>query len=178
MELLGQERRTRGRVQRNWFELMNGYLQWKVVPPDYNNPFKSPVAENVLRELVHKPAALKRVCKLKCVCDGYEMMSFDNLEDPAVITEHPCISAMGPLAVIDYVSRSEVRAEIEEQLEKIEIGMRELLEQRRESFGERDVVWGEEITIKEFRSRRERAKISVATAAGGYVVRYQNARAS
>lgn len=165
-------------MQRNWFELMSGYLQWKVVPPDYNNPFKTPVAENVLRELVHKRNALKRVCKLKCVCDGYEMMSFDNLEDPAVCTEHPCISAMGSSAVIDYVSRSEVNAQIQEQLERIEQAMRELLEQRRENFSGQDVEWDEQVTIKEFRRRREGGKIRVSTAAGGYVVRYENARHS
>lgn len=172
----GHALHSRGRVQRNWFELMSGYLHWKVVPPDYNNPFKTPVADKVLRELTHKRAALMRVCKLKCVCDGYEMMSFDNLEDPNIFTEHPCISAMGTSAVLDYVSRSEVHDDIQQQLDRIETAMREFLHERYEANSQREIDWDEDVTIKEFRRRRAGKKIRVASAAGGYVVRYESSR--
>ena len=103
------------------------------------------------------------------------MMIFDNLEDPAIFTEHPCISAMGTHAVLDYVSQSDVAIEIQEQLDAIERHMRELLEEREQTFNPQTVQWGENITIAEFRRRRERGKQTYATAAGGYSVRYMSA---
>ncbi|MBN8550072.1 MAG: hypothetical protein J0M12_12210 [Deltaproteobacteria bacterium] len=159
---------------RNWFQLMDGYLIWKVVPPDYNNPFKPPVSEQVLHELVSRRSALRRVCKLKCLCEGFEMMTFDNLDDPGFFTDHPCISAMGTHGVLTYVFGSEVNVEIEEQLDKIEREMRELLAFREQNLSARVVGWGDQITIAEYRKRREQSKRLLATASGDYVVRYEH----
>jgi hypothetical protein len=153
---------------------MQGYLQWKVVPPDYNNPFKPPVSEDVLVELVRRRNSLKRVCKLKCLCEGFELMTFDNLENPSMFTEHPCITAMGMNAVMNYMSQSDVESLIEDQLERIEQDIRGLLDERTRNFDPQAISWDDTMTIKEIRRRRERGMKQVQMASGSYRVRYEN----
>ncbi len=174
---MGLSRRQADRAffDRCWFEKMDGYIQWKVVPPDYNNPFKPPVADHILRELTQRRRSLRRVCKLKCLCDGFEIMSFDNLDAPSMFTEHPCISKMGISKVLDYVGGSNVHLLIEAQLERIELDMLALLDDRDDLPDESAALWGEHTTVREFRERRERTKQRFTTAAGGVRVRYERA---
>ena len=171
---LNKRQVDRAFFDRCWFEKMEGYIQWKVIPPDYNNPFKPPVAEHILRELTQRRRALRRVCKLKCLCDGFEIMSFDNLDAPSMFTEHPCISKMGISKVLDYVGASNVHGLIEEQLERIELDMRSLLEDRQEIPDEGAALWGEHTTVREYRERRLRTKERYTAASGEYRVRYES----
>lgn len=165
---------SRAFIERCWFEKMEGYLLWKVVPPDYKNPFKPPVAEHILRELIQRRRALRRVCKLKCLCDGFEIMTFDNLDAPSMFTEHPCVSVMGINGVLNFLSNSPVSGLIEEQLDRIELDIRSLLEERESEPDQGAVLWGRHVTVREFRERRERAKRKFSTAAGEYRVRYES----
>jgi hypothetical protein len=99
-------------------------------------------------------------------------MSFDNLDDPTLLTEHPCISAMGARGVIEYINASSVHAIIEQQLHKIEEHMRELIAERERTIRPDDLHWSENLTVREFRARREQLKAKFATASGDYRIRH------
>ena len=103
----------------NWFEQMEGFLNWTVIPPDITNPFKPPLPDRVLLELAYNPAALRSMSNLRCLCDGYEVLMIKNLETPIFRTDHPCISSLGRGEIMDYIERSGIHEKINTELSKV-----------------------------------------------------------
>ncbi|MBX7144241.1 MAG: hypothetical protein K1X79_07300 [Oligoflexia bacterium] len=180
MESQGEYQIAAPQAERHWFHQMEGYLQWKVIAPDYNNPFRQPVPDHVLIELLKHRSALRRVCSLRLLCEGFELMAFDNLEAPAVLTDHPCILALGVHRILDYINASEAQRVIEEQLDRIARGISELLDERAINPSDEQLFQAGEkaLTIAQMRELREARKSRYKTAAGGVRVRYVNSSSS
>lgn len=172
MELVGEQEQGLVLVQHHWFHHMEGYLQWKVVAPDYNNPFKQSVPDHILLDLIKHRAALRRVCGLRLLCEGFELMSFDNLEAPTIATDHPCILALGVNKILDYINTSDAQKFIEEQLERIALSISELLSERAQSEDSLEVVEGSKLTIAQLRKLRETRKAVNQSLHQGQKVRY------
>lgn len=102
----------------NWFEQMDGFLNWKVIPPDIHNPFKPPMADRILLELAYNPTALRAMTNLRCMCDGYEVLLIKNLETPLFRTDHPCISSLSRSDIMDFIDNSGLNEKINTELEK------------------------------------------------------------
>ena len=120
----------------NWFEQMDGFLSWKLVPPNITDPFSPPIPDHVLQELARNARALRRLCTVRCLCDGYEIMSIKNLSAPIIRTDHPCITSMPRRDILGFLKRSGISQRIDEEIRNVRAQIEEEL-QRRASRGER-----------------------------------------
>ena len=116
----------------NWFEQMDGFLSWKLIPPNITDPFSPPIPDHVLSELANNPQALRRLCSVKCQCDGYEIMSIKNLASPTVRTDHPCITTMPQREILEYMNRSGITQRIAEEIDNVRTQIEGELKRRTE----------------------------------------------
>ncbi len=114
-----------------WFDLMTGYLKWKVIGPDINNPFKPPIPLANLTRMLNQRDYLCQHVTIRCMCDGYEVMMIVNPNLPRVISNHPCISTIPIGDIIDYIQRHHLDDVIEAELDKLEAEIREHVEHRK-----------------------------------------------
>jgi hypothetical protein len=117
-----------------WFDLMTGYLKWKVIGPDINNPFKPPIPLANLSRMLNQREYLCQHVTIRCMCDGYEVMMIVNPNLPRVVSNHPCISTIPIAHIIDYLQRYHLDDFIEAELEKLEAEIREQVEHRKKNM--------------------------------------------
>ncbi len=116
--------------QMTWFHKMDGFLNWKIIPPDFNNPFKPPLPDRVLVELVSRKEVLMTLFNLRCLCDGHEVLLVRNLASPLMLTDHPCISQLTRNQVFDYLEEQGIDRKIGEEVERVRQEIREELQKR------------------------------------------------
>jgi hypothetical protein len=116
-----------------WFDLMTGYLKWKVIGPDIQNPFKTPQTLANLHRMLTQRDFLCQHVSVRCMCDGYEVMMIVNPNLPRIVSNHPCINTMPLGDIIDYLQRNNLDDFIEKELERIQVEIREHIEERKKS---------------------------------------------
>ena len=126
-----------GRRKKNWFQKMDGLLDWKVIGPDIYNPFQKPFSDSALSELIDNKEKLKGLLDIRCLVDGYEVMIVRNLAAPRIRSDHPCIAAMPKWEILEAMEAQEVHAKVSETLDKIQGQMREEMERRDAEAAER-----------------------------------------
>ena len=114
-----------------WFDLMTGYLKWKVIGPDIHNPFKAPHSLANLTRMMTQRDYLCQHVSVRCMCDGYEVMMIVNPSLPRVISNHPCINTMPMGDIIDYLQRHHLDDFIEAELNRIQEEIREHVAERK-----------------------------------------------
>ena len=117
-----------------WFDLMTGYLKWKVIGPDIHNPFKPPIPLSNLSRMLSQREYLCQHVTIRCMCDGYEVMMIVNPYLPRIVSNHPCISQIPVGDIIDYLQRHNLDDFIGAELEKLEAEIREHVEQRKKNM--------------------------------------------
>ncbi len=117
-----------------WFDLMTGYLKWKVIGPDINNPFKAPIPLSNLSRMLNQRDYLCQHVTIRCMCDGYEVMMIINPNIPRIVSNHPCISTIPVGVIVDYLQRHHLDQVIESELEKLEAEIREHVEHRKQNM--------------------------------------------
>lgn len=100
----------------NWFDLMGTAIRWKILGPEINNPFRTPLSDRTLVELAHRPNALLRNFNLRCMCEGYEVLLIRNLATPIFVTDHPCIAVLPEREVFAYLDRMGIMRQLEEEM--------------------------------------------------------------
>jgi hypothetical protein len=109
---------------------MEGYLTWKVFGPDIRNPYKSELPIATLRRMVENHDALAQGVNVRCLCDGFEVMSVTNPLKPRVTSNHPCISAMRKDEILAFMEESGIFEMIETEMEKIRVDLLTYLAER------------------------------------------------
>ena len=107
-------------LHRTWFDQMTGYLKWKILGPDINNPFKKPIPLHTLNRMASNREYLNQHIQVRCMCDGYEVMIISNPSQPRVISNHPCITGMDRGAIVDYIKRVALDEFIDQEIDRIE----------------------------------------------------------
>ena len=52
----------------NWFDKMDGYLNWKILGPDINNPYAPYMSDKMLADIAYRDEAIRAHLILKCMC--------------------------------------------------------------------------------------------------------------
>ena len=107
-------------ASRGWFDHMTGYLKWKVVGPDIKNPFKTPPPPHILRRMFEQVDFLSQFIQIRCLCDGYEVMSIFNPYTPRIQSDHPSISRMSLGEVVGYLERAGIDEFINSEIKRIQ----------------------------------------------------------
>jgi hypothetical protein len=115
---------------RTWFDQMTGYLKWKVLGPDINNPFMKPIALHTLNRMAANRDYLNQHIQVRCMCDGYEVMMISNPSQPKIISNHPCITGMDRSAIVEYIRRVALDDFIDQEIDRIEEEIRNHLRDR------------------------------------------------
>lgn len=119
---------------------MEGYLHWKIIGPDINNPYAPKMPDRVLTELAHREDSLRRRLSIRCMCDGYEVMFIRNLGSPSVKTDHPCIGDLSIPQIFDYLEREGIEARVQQEVLRIQAELREELKRREQEDAEAPIV--------------------------------------
>jgi hypothetical protein len=112
------------RRRENWFEKMDGFLDWKIISPDLFSPFRPLLTDIKIQELAFNKNALKRMIDLRCLCDGHEVLLIKNARSPAIKTDHPCIAVLTKDEILQHMAR------IEHEVERIQKILQEEITQR------------------------------------------------
>jgi hypothetical protein len=115
---------------KTWFDHMTGYLKWKVLGPDINNPYKTPLPYHSLNRMTIQQDYLAQYIQIRCMCDGYEVMVIANPANPRIISNHPCISTLDHTVIVDYIHRAGLDQFIESEMDRIRNEIKEHLGKR------------------------------------------------
>ena len=126
--------------KKTWFDHMDGYLKWKILGPDINNPFKTPLALHVITRMATQREFLAQHVQVRCLCDGYEVMIITNPANPRVVSSHPCISTMSQDVIIDYINRTGLDEFISLEIDRIEAEIKNHLNNRSKEKDEQTAV--------------------------------------
>jgi hypothetical protein len=118
------------RRDENWFEKMEGFLDWKIISPDLFSPFRPLLSDLKIQELAFNKNALKRLIDLRCLCDGHEVLLIKNVRLPVIKTDHPCIAVLSKDEILDHVEAEGHLARIEHEIDRIQKILREEITQR------------------------------------------------
>jgi hypothetical protein len=118
------------RRRENWFEKMDGFLDWKIISPDLFSPFRPLLTDIKIQELAFNKNALKRMIDLRCLCDGHEVLLIKNARSPAIKTDHPCIAVLTKDEILQHIEEQGHMARIEHEVERIQKILQEEITQR------------------------------------------------
>lgn len=116
--------------EKTWFEKMEGYLNWKIITPDLSNPFRPYMSDKALSDLSESEDRIRKLFDIKCFCDGYEIFTLKNYLAPRCVTEHPSLTKVTVDEVMALLEVQGVTQKVEEELEKVKIGISEELQRR------------------------------------------------
>ncbi len=110
-----------GEDTKTWLERMHPFLVWKVVSPEFNNPFGEPMSTKVLIEFATKKDILLRHIELKGTVDGEEIIVLKNITRSIdVVTNHPAVSSMKKAEIKAYIDTSGVFEKIEDEIKIVQ----------------------------------------------------------
>jgi hypothetical protein len=126
--------------RKTWFDHMTGYLKWKILGPDINNPFKSPLPLHQITRMANQRDYLAQHVQIRCLCDGYEVMIIANPGNPRIISSHPCISTMPQEVIVDYINRTGLDEFINNEIDRIGDEIRDHLKSRSKGKEEQTAI--------------------------------------
>ncbi|RMD85426.1 MAG: hypothetical protein D6808_05310 [Candidatus Dadabacteria bacterium] len=117
----------------NWLERMHPLMEWKVVYPECNSPFGTPMSEKALNELASKKEILIKYLELRARVDGEEIIVIKNLpSNLEVITDHPAVVPMRKSEIKRYLTKMGVMDFVDKEMDNIqEIYRKELKNRKR-----------------------------------------------
>ena len=115
----------------NWFERMHALLNWKIVFPEANNPFKPPMTDKVLQELATQAEVLKKHTTVKFMLDGEEIASISDLTTITLKTDHPMLKKMPKAEVRKYLDSSGLREAFDKEIATAQAGYTDELARRK-----------------------------------------------
>lgn len=119
-----------------WFDHMNGYLTWKVFGPDIHNPYSKEIPYRQLQRMASEWDFLNQYIHVRCLCDGYEVMTLNNPLAPRITSNHPCVSSMKREDIVDFMSMTKIFETIAVEAQKIQDEIREHLKAREDKFAQ------------------------------------------
>ncbi len=114
----------------HWLYKMDGYLDWRVVAPQINNPYEIAFPDRVLDAMVKYRDVVRSHIKVRCLCDGHEVLRIDNLAMPILYTDHPCLVGTQRRIVIGFLAFFGIDDEIERTIDRVQQEVREELARR------------------------------------------------
>ena len=123
-----------------WFEQMGPYVKWRIVAPQINTPFSTPISDRALAELASNRESLKRLFNLKCLCDGFEILEIKNVQSPSVFTDHPCLSGLSASPLFEYLESIGVSEEIEQTVDRLQEEIRSEMDGRDRASAKTDAA--------------------------------------
>ena len=101
----------------SWLDRMHAFLEWRVVVPEFDNPFGTPMSDSVLMEFATRKESLLKHVELKGNVDGEEIITLKNISrDVDVITNHPAVIMMKKGDIRNYIKNSGLQKIIEDNL--------------------------------------------------------------
>lgn len=119
-----------------WFDHMHGYLTWKVYGPDIHNPFSREIPFRQLQRMATEWDFLNQYVHVRCLCDGYEVMTLINPLAPRIMSSHPCVSSMNRDEIVDYMKLTKIFESIAFEAQRIQDEIRDHLKIREEKHDE------------------------------------------
>lgn len=117
---------------KNWLERMHPFLKWKVVCPEFMNPFGQPMSTKVLLEFATRGDVLMRHVELKGTVDGEEIIILKNItKEINIITNHPAVISMKKAEIKSYIDTSGVLDTINRELSIAQEKYKEELKRRK-----------------------------------------------
>ncbi len=113
------------RQEQNWLELMTGYLNWRIIPPDVISPFAPVISYPIMCQLAEDKEALLHLCHVKCFCDGFEVLHIKDLRSPMFCTDHPSLTTLAPEAIFEYMRVQGVLDRVALELEELQTMIKE-----------------------------------------------------
>ena len=114
-----------------WLERMHQFMTWKVVGPDFQNPYERQLSIKALSELAGDLDALRRFTQVRGMMDGEEILLVKSLKDLRIKTDHPSLTKLSAEQLGRYFEKTGVNREIEAQLKVIQRECQEELERRK-----------------------------------------------
>ncbi len=116
----------------SWLERMHTFLEWRVVIPEFDNPFGVPMSDNVLIEFATKKEVLLKHIELKGNVDGEEIITIKNIsKDVDVVTNHPAVIMMKKNDIKNYIKNSGLQKIVEENIASAQAKYIKELQRRR-----------------------------------------------
>lgn len=141
----------------HWLHKMQGYLDWKIIAPRLNNPYEKAIPDRQLFQMSQKPEKIRQVLKVRCLCDGHEVLRIDNLETPILTTEHPCLTNLPRGWIMAHLEEIGLEDEIERTIERLQREIKEELG-RRESRAVRDISKVQAKTVGQIKAERDKER--------------------
>jgi hypothetical protein len=139
----------------HWLFKMQGYLSWRVTGPRINNPFEVSYPDRVLIAMAQHRDVVKSHLKVRCLCDGHEVLAADNLSFPQISTNHPCLGGISRSLVQTFLIFYKVDQEIEAVIDRIQEEVRLELDQREKA---RTTSARSEKTMGQIKAEKEKEK--------------------
>lgn len=149
-----------------WLHKMEGYLAWKVIGPRISNPFEQALPDRLLMQLEQKRDKVLQLIKVRCMCDGHEVLVIDNLGSPVLTTDHPCLTGLTRHDVMDYMQSIGLQVEIDRTIDTIQQEIREELARREIKAAAENRGNGQK-SIGEIRKEREKKEKDARAAKNG-----------
>jgi hypothetical protein len=114
----------------HWLHKMDGYLDWRVLAPQIHNPFEMAIPDRMLIMMSKNRDVVRKHVRVRCLCDGHEVLSVDNLSHPIIFTQHPCLVGINRRNLLHYFVEEGVDTKIEEAIDRVQEEVREELKKR------------------------------------------------
>jgi hypothetical protein len=115
---------------KQWLEHMTDCLNWKVLGPDLHNPYQAPYSYEFLVALASNRETLAGEIKLRCMADGFEVLTVRNYARLEISTEHPCLTQLSGAELSSYLKETGLIGTIESAIDKIQEQIREEVKRR------------------------------------------------
>jgi hypothetical protein len=114
----------------HWLSKMDGHLDWRVIPPPIRDPYSIPLTDLVLDAMSKNTAVIKKHMKVRCLCEGHELLMISNLCAPSVRTDHPCLSHLTRNEVLLCFDQFNLWALVDAAIERVQQEVAEELHRR------------------------------------------------
>ncbi|MCB0339800.1 MAG: hypothetical protein KDD53_09350 [Bdellovibrionales bacterium] len=113
----------------NWLIENHQNIEWQLLCPAVNQPFKPPLADKVLLSLSTDPTILRKYSELRGLVDGLEVITI-RLHNSTALGESSEVKALTTQQISSYLNQREVSDLLTVQLQKQSDQYREELAKR------------------------------------------------
>lgn len=114
----------------HWLSKMGGYLDWRVIPPPISDPYSIPLSDIVLDSMAKSPAIIKKHMKMRCLCEGHELLTISNLLLPIIRTDHPCLAYLTRHEILICFDQFKLWDLVETAIARVQVEITEELHRR------------------------------------------------
>jgi hypothetical protein len=86
--------------------------------PPIADPYSIPLPDSILENMISNPKSVKTYLKLRCLCEGHEMMMVNNLNSPSLRSDHPHLSGLTREEIFDCIEIFSLKPLIENAVQK------------------------------------------------------------